>query len=55
MKREYDIVKYNYDRVIMHKNRIIVRLKYKVKKLSRDIVEKKLTIEWFQNKHEKGN
>ena len=51
-KKDYDILKHNYDRVMIHKNRIIKRLKYKVKKLSRDAKNKKLAIEWFQNKYE---
>ena len=55
VQRDYDMVKQNYDRVTAYENNIITRLKYEIKKLSRDILEKQLVIEQFKDKYENRN
>ena len=39
------MIKQNYNRVTIYENRIITRLKHEVKKLLRDVTEKKLATE----------
>ena len=55
LARDYEVIKSNYNRVLVHENEIIRSYIYKIKKLIREVKNQKLMIEQFKKKYQYEN
>ena len=53
--QENKILKSNHNRVVVQKNKIVNKLNYKIRKLTREVMDQRLVIEQFKKKCEYRN